>query len=289
MKTILIALMVLFGANCEPARPSKPKSVQTWAFCGVHPDDPYAAQKVLSLSKDSGFSATFGPCLRPDMTTYSPKEPGQRYGTPELYLKLVQLNASVGMKTVVYDNRLWSTDQNQVETALAEWAPYFPNIAAWDLGDEFDPTYPDQWNALKDRWVRMNAIEDRTGIQPFTNHMSYDWVLNQALADLDYSKRILSFDNYNVKESVDIAARYKRFVPSGQLMCAINALDHADYHPTSASIKDAMRRHIRVGCTMLLVFGGEMPLNTDGFTSPSAVNWSGTPTSLAKAIFQGSR
>lgn len=288
MRSILLALMVLFGAHCEPAKPSQPKQVPTWAFCGVHPDDPYAAQKVSSLSRNSGFTATFGPCLRPDMTTYTTAEPGQRYGTPELYKRLVQLNASVGMKTIVYDSRLWSLDPNLVATALAEWEPYFPNIAAWDMGDEFDPTYPDQWNTLVDRWRRMQAINDFSGIPPFTNHLGWGWVLDIAVADLQYrGNQIFSFDIYDVPVSLETARAYNDKV--GTMMCSVNALKHGSYSPTAASLKKQMKDHRAAGCDMLLVFGGEMPIDTDGFVTPSAVTWNGKPTKLASAIYWGSR
>jgi hypothetical protein len=285
MRTILLALMVLFGAHCEPAQPAQPKTVLTWAFCGVHPDDPYAAQKVLSLSRDSGFAATFGPCLRPDMTTYTTAEPGRRYGTPELYKRLVQLNASVGMKTVVYDARLWSLDPSVVQEAYDQWWPYLPNIAAWDMGDEFDPNWPEQWNELVSRWDRMQFVEDRTGIAPFTNHLGWESALDKALTDLP--GKILSFDIYDVPTSLAMAREYDGLTPT--LMCAVNALKHGPYSPTAVSLKKQMKEHRAAGCDMLLVFGGEMPIDTDGFVTPSAVTWNGKPTKLASAIYWGSR
>lgn len=285
MRSILLALMMLFGAHCEPAQPSPTKQVPTWAFCGVHPDDPYAAQKVLSLSRDSGFTATFGPCLRPDMTTYTTAEPGQRYGTPELYKQLVQLNASVGMKTVVYDSRLWSLDPTLVDQAIADWTPYFGSIAAWDMGDEFDPTYPEQWNELVARWGRMQSVMDRSGVAPFTNHLGWEWVLDKALTDLP--GQILSFDIYDIPTSLATARKYDSLTPT--LMCSVNALKHGSYFPTQSSVKKAMRDHRAAGCDMLLVFGGEMPIDTDGFVTPSAVTWNGKSTKLASGIYWGSR
>lgn len=285
MRSIILALMVLFGAHCEPAKPAQPKQVPTWAFCGVHPDDPYAAKKVLSLSQNSGFTATFGPCLRPDMTTYTTAEPGQRYGTPELYKRLVQLNASVGMKTVVYDARLWSLDPTLVDQAIADWTPYFGSIAAWDMGDEFDPTYPEQWNELVFRWGRMQSVMDRSGVAPFTNHLGWEWVLDKALTDLP--GQILSFDIYDIPTSLATARKYDSLTPT--LMCSVNALKHGSYFPTQSSVKKAMRDHRAAGCDMLLVFGGEMPIDTDGFVTPSAVTWNGKPTKLASGIYWGSR
>lgn len=285
MRSIILALMVLFGAHCEPAKPAQPKQVPTWAFCGVHPDDPYAQQKVSSLSQNSGFTATFGPCLRPDMTTYTTAEPGQRYGTPELYKRLVQLNASVGMKTVVYDARLWSLDPTLVDQAIADWTPYFGSIAAWDMGDEFDPTYPEQWNELVFRWGRMQSVMDRSGVAPFTNHLGWEWVLDKALTDLP--GQILSFDIYDIPTSLATARKYDSLTPT--LMCSVNALKHGSYFPTQSSVKKAMRDHRAAGCDMLLVFGGEMPIDTDGFVTPSAVTWNGKPTKLASGIYWGSR
>ena len=60
-----------------------------------------------------GIDATFGPCDIPDPNfkpPYSPAFTADRYVAPDVYMRLVQLNATVGMKTVVYDARLWSDD-----------------------------------------------------------------------------------------------------------------------------------------------------------------------------------
>lgn len=43
MKTLILSLLasVLAPLGCETTPPPPPPA-ETWAFCGVHPDDPYA-------------------------------------------------------------------------------------------------------------------------------------------------------------------------------------------------------------------------------------------------------
>ena len=38
-----------------------------------------------------------------------------------------------------------------------------------------------------------------------------------------------------------------------------------------------MQRHRAAGCDMILLFGGDMPIDTDGFVTPSLVNPTGRP------------
>ena len=78
-------------------------SAETWAFCGVHPDAPYAAKAIHTLAASAGIDATFGPCMPPDWSTYTAAEPGGRYADPDTYFRLTVMNASEGMKTIVYD------------------------------------------------------------------------------------------------------------------------------------------------------------------------------------------
>src|SRR4051794_8834054 len=69
-----------------------PRTVDSWAWCGVNPDDPSAATAVRTMVQAAGIDATFGPCNVP--TNYTPAEPGNRYVAPDVYMRLVQLNAS---------------------------------------------------------------------------------------------------------------------------------------------------------------------------------------------------
>src|SRR4051794_29818769 len=166
--------------------PTPPTTVDSWAWCGVNPDDPVAADAVWAMAHAGGIDATFGPCNVPDKS-YTPADTANRYVAPDVYMRLVQLNASVGMKTVVYDARLWSDTASVRNQAIAFWQPVLANIAAWDMGDEFpfcpngkdlatnlsqpcDPVQLKQWPALVQRWSIMRSIvEPATGIQPFTN------------------------------------------------------------------------------------------------------------------------
>ncbi len=162
---------------------------------------PTAATAVRALAQAGGIDATFGPCDVPS-SSYTPVTPADRYVGPDVYMRLVRLNATVGMKTVVYDANLWSHDPLVRATAITFWTPVLANIAAWDLGDEYayDPqvTMPNgQWNTLKDRWTTIrNFVEPVTGVQPFANFLPT--TLGQALTDLPGAGRLLSFAEYNV-------------------------------------------------------------------------------------------
>jgi hypothetical protein len=168
---------------------------ETCAFCGVHPDAPNASRAVNSLAVSAGIDATFGPAMPPDWSTYTPAEPGRRYADPDTYDRLTALNASVGMKTVVYDARLWSTDASIRQTAIDFWQPSIAWIRAFDLGDEFDPRTAD-WAELVARWrIMFDIVYPATGIGPFTNHLPDAEVLSRALVDMPEQAAHLSFDS----------------------------------------------------------------------------------------------
>src|SRR3954469_17771600 len=132
-----------------------PKKVDAWAWCGVHPDDPSALQAVMSMAKVAHIDATFGPCYTVTSTynaNYKVTDPGvegersqYRYVSPQTYMRLVVLNAQAGMQTVVYDNRVWSPTKADRDAAVAFWTPVLEHIAAWDLGDEFEPSRQSDW------------------------------------------------------------------------------------------------------------------------------------------------
>ena len=63
------------------------------------------------------------------------------------------------------------------------------NIAAWDMGDEYDPSNTDEWDTLIDRWTRMRTfVEPVTGVPPYVNHLATS--LDEALADLPGSRAV---------------------------------------------------------------------------------------------------
>jgi hypothetical protein len=270
------------GCQGSPARPV----AQAWAFCGVNPTDPLAQRKANSLAKDAGINVTFGPCLPPP-SDYTAANPGSRYLPPDQYLALTVINANAGMKTVVYDARIWSDDPAVRQEAIDFWLPHVSWMAAWDMGDEFDPGTSD-WGTLVYRWETVRTyVAPVTGVQPFTNHLGSSGVLSAALADLPGSEQLLSFDAYpevngRMVASLALASEFQG--KTANLMCAINALPHGSFVPTASSIRRHMNDHRKVGCDSYLIFGGEMPINTAGFTKPSLINKSGKPTSLAAAV-----
>jgi hypothetical protein len=267
-----------FAAEPMPLHPP----VETWAWCGVHPDDPMAATAVRSMATVAGIDATFGPCNVP--VNYTPAETGNRYVTPELYRRLVDINASVGMKTVVYDKRLWSTDSATRTTAINFWTPVVQHIAGWDMGDEFDPTKP-EWDILIDRWqiVRGDAMA-RTGVRPFVNHLY--WATDEALADLPGSELLLSYTRYDDDLGAGVARNHDAEV--AKIMCGVNAFDHGPFTPTAETIRDDMAALTRAGCDQFLVFGGQMVYDSELFGDSSLVDAQGIATDWAAAVMEGS-
>lgn len=271
-----------------PPPPPLPAAVDVWAFCGIHPDHPHAQQQADTLADIAGVDVVFGPCLPPDWSTYTTSEPGQRYADPDTYRRAVRINAEAGMRTVVYDQRVWSPDPAVRDEAILFWTPVLPSIAAWDMGDEFDPGWPEQWNALIERWaVVRDLVEPVTGIPPFTNHLGSAWTLDRALAEIPGQTEMMSFDAYDVPASLRLAETYSSRVD--YLMCAVNALPHGPYQPTPASATSDMRAHAQAGCDGILIFGGTQPIDTPGFDHPSLVYPDGSPTPLAAAVLKGSR
>ena len=66
----------LYLGTHRPRRgaPIPPKTVDTWAWCGVNPDSPVAATAVRAMAQAVGIDATFGPCNIPQ-SGYTPVDP----------------------------------------------------------------------------------------------------------------------------------------------------------------------------------------------------------------------
>lgn len=295
MKTLIISLITSFiPFSCSPFTPSAPAprvAAETWAFCGVHPDDAYAQQKANTMASVAGIDASFGPCMPPDWTTYSPANPGDRYVDPETYLRATVINAKAGMKTIVYDARIWNTDSHIRQEAINFWYPHRDWIRAWDMGDEFDPASQD-WYILVDRWnIVLEYVTPQTGVGPFTNHLGNTDIFDKALEDMPAQKSHFSFDHYAENPDgypqglVDMARYLEPRVD--HLMCAVNALEHFHFVPSASKLERQMREGRSVGCDAFLIFGGDIPVNTPEFKVPSLVNPNGTPTSLARAVARG--
>ncbi len=268
------------SAHAEPA----PKLVDAWAWCGVHPDDPAAQNGARSMAVFSGIDATFGPC-KDGPVGYSPAAPGDRYATPAVYMRLVEINAAVGMKTVVYDQRVWSLDPAIRTAAKDFWRPVYEHIAAWDMGDEFDPSGP-EWQILIDRTkVVLADVTMDSFVQPFTNHLAD--AVDNAIADVPGSRQLLSFDKYDGDQGVAVAQSIDAEVDV--LMCAVNTYEFLVYTPSAETIRDDTKRLVAAGCDMILVFGGAQVYASSTFlTSRSVIDVSGNPTDRGTAALESS-
>jgi hypothetical protein len=279
-----VALTDVAAAPLVPAAPGSP--IDTWAWCGVHPDDPTATTAAMSMATVAGIDVTFGPCNDPFGAglPYTPAEPGSRYVTPALYRRLVDINASAGMKTVVYDNRMWSANAAVRTQAIDFWMPVVQHIAGWDMGDEFDPDGV-EWPILVSRWNQVLADATvRTGVRPFTNHLR--WATDEALADLPGTELLLSFARYDGDLGAAEAQAHDAQVVT--TMCGINAFDHLSYHPTAPKIREDMAVLHAAGCDQFLIFGGQRVYESDNFGDGSLVDRQGIATEWAPAVMEGS-
>jgi hypothetical protein len=277
---------VAADTTLAPAVPGTP--IDTWAWCGVHPDDPTAATAARSMATVAGIDVTFGPCNDPygtvPPTPYTPANPGIRYVAPAVYRRLVDINASAGMQTVVYDNRMWSANATIRNEAIEYWMPVIDHIAAWDMGDEFDPTGP-EWSILITRWDRVLAdATARTGVRPFTNHLIT--AVDDALADLAGAELLLSFTQYSGDLGASVARSHDARVVT--TMCGVNALDHFGYTPTPQAIRQGMVALRAAGCDRFLVFGGQRVYDSDNFGEGSLVDTQGRATEWAPPVMEGS-
>jgi len=287
ISALAVGITTIAGA-CGSITVNSVTPAETAAFCGVHPDSPSAAAAVASLANVAGMDATFGPCMAPG-PAYSPSNNDGRYVDPDMYMKLVNLNASVGMKTYVYDARMWSEDPAIRTSAVEFWTPVFGYISGWDMGDEFAPGY--EMDILVARWKIVESLG--TGILPFTNHLpnrpEYGSAIDRWISQMpDAARQRISFDSYILEDAKTHAIWYRDH--TNNLTCAINALKHAGYVITEASIEGDMAELRKVGCRSFLIFGGDVPIGTNGyFGTQSLVDANGAATSWALSVEKGAR
>jgi hypothetical protein len=284
LSVAMAALTLVATSSPTAAAAGRPVAADApaWAWCGVHPDDLHAADAAMAMAEVAGIDVTFGPCNVPS-AGYTPAFTVDRYVDPATYRRLVAINAAAGMKTVVYDARLWDDDESIRNAALDEWAPLYGSIAAWDLGDEFDPS-SSEWPILVARWntVRAEATA-RSGIRPYTNHLPT--ALDQALTDLPGAGDLLSFVTYDGDKGAATARRFDAVAAT--LMCGVNAFTHFGFRPDERSIRQDMISLRQAGCDQFLVFGGQPVYGSAMFGEESLVDRTGKPTAWAGSVMEG--
>ena len=278
----LAALLPLTAPGAHAAAPGR----QLWAFCGIEPGDPYVVAKTSAMQA-SGITATFGPC-RPAPAGYSPAYPGTRYADPATYYQLTNVNALFGLKTVVYDSRLWSANSSTRAIAKNYWQPQLNlgRVAAFDLGDEYDPLGP-QWSILVSRWNTVRAL----GLKPYTNvaaapqsagatNLTAPYVAASTLAGIGSTAGDLSFDNYDYTQEAAVASAFNG---AGREMCAVAAINFPGGPAVSPSyIAAAFSALLANGCDDWLIFTGELPQT--GWTQYSLFDSVGNRTALSYAV-----
>lgn len=291
MRKVLVAVAVMASAlvlstpsPAPAANTPAPVRADAWAFCGVRPSDPNAAKIVASI-KAAGVTATFGPCNDPAPGTYTPVDPGDRYVAPETYMQLVLLNATVGLKTLVYDPRIYSPVGATRDAAIAYWTPVLRHIQAWDVGDEYQPPPSTDWPPLVQRWNTVRTfVTPTTGVPPYTNHVVE--ALDRALLDLPGSDQLLSFTRYTGDLGASVARQYD--AKTRVLMCGINVYDHFGLVPTPTKIREGMYDLAEAGCDRFLVFGGARVYDSVRFGDRSLAERTGEPTDWNTAVLEGS-
>jgi hypothetical protein len=290
MRKLIVVVLAAAGlvtsvrsAPASAAVGQVPKRVDTWAFCGVRPDDPLAQATADSMARDAGITATFGPCNEP--TDYTVINPGSRYVSPADYMRVVLINAKAAMKTIVYDARIYGNDTTERNAAITFWTPVLANIAAWDVGDEYQPPPNPEWNVLKQRWNNVRTlVTPRTGVLPYVNHLT--GTVAQALIDLPGSADLVSFTRYTGDLGASVAEAFDTKVKV--VMCGINAFEHLIFEPTPTLIREGMADLVDAGCDRFLVFGGAQVYDSANFGESSLVDRQGLPTSWAAATLEGS-
>ena len=127
-------------APASAAIPTPPQTVDAWAWCGVNPDDPGRQRPCVRWRKPVGSTRRSGRATSPRSPT---RRQTRTIGTsPDIYMRLVQLNATVGMKTIVYDERLWYPQMqcrgNRILDTRAvqhrrDWATNNPDGPEWTV------------------------------------------------------------------------------------------------------------------------------------------------------------
>lgn len=274
LKYFIVTLLVTFTLLATLYRPAHSVGVEipTVAFCGPDMGDRSIAAKALESMSNMGVDVVAGRCKVP-RPGYTPATPQDRYATPGEYRQLVGLAAHYGLKVLVFDPALSAPDRLTRAIATADWLPYRENIWAVDLGDEFDPRVPEQWNDLVERWHRVSDA-----FTPYTNHLPWADARDRAVTDLGAATfdSFYSFDEYDVDRAVWLAKEYS--AQTATLMCYVNAMTTVGKTATLGSIVSDSAQLVDAGCDIIGLFGGFPVYGTDEFGTTSLVDRFGNST-----------
>jgi hypothetical protein len=263
--------MVYNSTNHGSVSAGTTTNARYWAFCGpqwgsagsysplTSFDDPAAWTKAQAM-RESGMDATHGPCL-PVPAGYKAAFPGSRYGTPAQQFGTLWVNAHYGMKTIIYDARLWSSNAATRQAAIDFWSPHRAWIEAIDLGDEYpcwetnimyDPNTNftgTQWQHLGNRYATLWYYVTNNssspgypiglqGIPGYTTHFSPQFSITASGLNCVEMARWnflnawsnLGFDDYSLPSSTWWANWINTNVGAGNFVCAISVLENVTGH-----------------------------------------------------------
>jgi len=256
----------------EPAR--WPRLV---AWCGIEPTDPRFAEKASALVA-AGVGAMHGPCRRPDWATYSAIEPGRRYMSADEYQQLVAAAAPFGLRVIVYDQRVWSSDPAERAAAIEQWRPAARSgeLLAFDASDEINR---DQWPVLVERHDRYSTlVQPELAVPLFASHLP--WMDQLAARDVP-AMVPLSVNTFWEQDSAALEARH----PGVPLHCTLDLAAFGPFNASPDSIEATVAAPWAAACHSWLVFNPTSDANPDLFAN-AVSTWEpdGTATPLLDAV-----
>lgn len=269
MKFIVITVFVILGVVYPQSSGSAQTEVDVFAFCS--PEFGPTFQADLNAMVDIGVTVMHGPCRQPP-SDYSPLEPGVRYASVSEYRYLVISNAIRGVKTVVYDPRVWSESYSTRIEAIRYWKAYAYWIEAWDLGDEPNINHEqagkaDETIGFSVRWSNMRMVVHALGVEGLTNipPVLGERYMRNVLDNMFPGTERIGFNIYKRKANLRWT---KWFVENGYDPCPAIGTHGLFYSDPSQSAQQ-LTEVLDAGVTCVVLFpGAQVPANAPWAWNP---------------------